>query len=94
MQRGTDRRKPSGLLLAYVDESYSSDWFSLGAVVGDGTAVKRIEVGLDALLAGYDGRFGLGLGTELHGYPMFQARGSGAACPYGCESTSTPGRCG
>lgn len=75
MQRGTDRRKPSGLLLAYVDESYSSDWFCLGAVVGDGTAVKRIEVGLDALLAGYDGRFDLGLGTELHGYPMFQGAG-------------------
>ncbi|MBW0254854.1 DUF3800 domain-containing protein [Cellulomonas sp. PS-H5] len=75
MQRQADRRNVSGLLLAYVDESYSPDWFTLGAVIGDAAAVRRIEVGFDALVARYRGQFDLDAGTELHGYPMFQGAG-------------------
>jgi hypothetical protein len=81
VQRRVDGRTPSGLLLAYVDESYSPDWFSLGAVLGDGVAVRRIEAGLDAVMAQYHGRFDLGAGTELHGYPMFQGVGAWRRVP-------------
>lgn len=65
---------PSRLVLAYVDESYTSDRFYLGAVVVDGAAAERIEEGLDAIVRDYAGRFGLSPSTELHGNPLFQGK--------------------
>jgi hypothetical protein len=69
-----DHHEPSGLLLAYVDESYSTDRFYLGAILVDGAAVHRIETGLDSLVAQYGGRFGLPPTTELHGLVTFLHR--------------------
>ncbi len=65
---------PAPLLLAYVDESYTTDHFFLGAIVVDGAAARRIEEGLNDIVAGYRGRFGLTTSTELHGHPLFQGR--------------------
>lgn len=73
--RQDQQRKPSSLLLAYVDESYTASRFYLGAVLVDGAATHRIESGLEALVRRYAGRFGLRDDTELHGYPMFQGAG-------------------
>lgn len=72
---------PSGLLLAYVDESYTTDRFYLGAVLVDGTAAERIECGLDTLVQDYCGRFGVSPRTELHGNPLFQGKEEWCAAP-------------
>lgn len=74
MTAGTDTDYPSGLVLAYVDESYTADRFYLGAVVVDGAAAEQIEVGLDAIMRDYDGAFGLATSTEMHGNPLFQGK--------------------
>ncbi len=74
MNEGAEAAYPSPLLLAYVDESYTADYFFLGAIVVDGAAAGRIEDGLDRVMLDYRGRFGLGASTELHGHPLFQGR--------------------
>ncbi|WHP16018.1 DUF3800 domain-containing protein [Cellulomonas sp. ES6] len=66
---------PSGLLLAYVDESYTAERFYLGAVLVDGEAAARIEAGFDAIVGDYCGRFGLSPAAEMHANPLFQGKG-------------------
>lgn len=75
------RPAPGALVLAYVDESYTTDHFFLGAVVVDSLAARRIESGLDAILLDYAGRFGVTASTELHGHPLFQGRDGWADVP-------------
>ena len=79
----TDARvaHPSNLLLAYVDESCTTDRFYLGPVVVDGAAAARIEAGLDLILQDYRGQFGLGASTEMHGNPLFGGKDGWGAVP-------------
>jgi hypothetical protein len=72
---------PSGLVLAYVDESYTTDRFYLGAVIVDGAAGKQIDASLSAIMKDYEGQFGLTAATEMHGNPMFQGKGEWANVP-------------
>ena len=53
MSEGEQRAYPSPLLLAYVDESYTVDYFYLGAIVVDGAAARRIEDGLNQITVSY-----------------------------------------
>jgi hypothetical protein len=69
------------MLLAYVDESYTPDYFYLGSVVVDGVAAKRIEDGLNEVMHDYRGQFGLTASTELHGHPLFQGREGWSGVP-------------
>ncbi len=74
MSAGAADPYPSGLVLAYVDESYTAERFYLGAVIVDGAAAERIEAGLNAIMHDYRGQFGLSLATEMHGNPLFQGK--------------------
>ena len=81
MSEGEQRAYPSPLLLAYVDESYTVDYFYLGAIVVDGAAARRIEDGLNQIMRDYRGEFGLAASTELHGHPLFQGRNEWGSVP-------------
>lgn len=73
------------MLLAYVDESYTADFFCLGAVVVGDDSGAAIEDGLNDLVAteaqGATG--GLTDDAELHGYEVFQGTGDWAGFPRG-----------
>lgn len=59
------------MLLAYIDESYTDDFFYLATVVVDGSAILTLETKLDALVAEYADQTALPEGAELHGYELF-----------------------
>lgn len=72
------------MLLAYVDESYSKDFFFLGAlVVEDGYQATAIEQGLDSLLIEFQdsGAAKVEPEVELHGKELFHGEGGWAGVP-------------
>lgn len=65
------------MLLAYVDESYTRDFFYLGAlVVASGEQARAIESGLDTLVAEFrtSGAANVAADVELHGKEIFHGQ--------------------
>ncbi|GAA4917696.1 DUF3800 domain-containing protein [Stackebrandtia albiflava] len=60
------------MLLAYVDESYSSDWYFMAAILCDGPAAIALTASLDAVVDKAVASFGVREDAELHGYELFQ----------------------
>ncbi|WP_369371084.1 DUF3800 domain-containing protein [Promicromonospora sp. Populi] len=63
------------MLLAYVDESYSKDYFFLAAVIVDSQSAVEIETGLDAIVDEYARMTSLSVEAELHGHELFNGHG-------------------
>lgn len=61
----------SGLLIAYLDESFTKDFFCFAAVLADEHAIRDLSRELDAVIASACVDFGLSPDAEIHGYPMF-----------------------
>ena len=72
---------PSQILLAYIDESFTTDQFYLGVVVVDAESACKIETELDAIVAEYVATFDLDPDIELHGYHLFQGEDDWASVP-------------
>lgn len=63
------------MLLAYVDESFSDDWYFMAALLCDGPAVQAISAGLDDVVDKAVRAHGVAEDSELHGYELFQGKG-------------------
>lgn len=61
------------MLLAYVDESYTDDWYAMAALLVDGPAAVSLTNDLDAVAAAAVSAYALPSDIELHGYEMFHA---------------------
>ena len=68
------------MLLAYLDESYSTKWseYWLAAVVIPDRQIDPLTRALDDVVRDTSRKYDLGLGrrTELHGYPLFHGQGA------------------
>jgi hypothetical protein len=69
------------VLLAYVDESFSDDWYFMAALLCDGPGVQAIAAGLDDVVENAVQAFGVSDDSELHGYELFQGKGWWAGTP-------------
>jgi secreted protein with Ig-like and vWFA domain len=69
------------VLLAYVDESYTHDWFTMAALLLDGPAAVALTSALDQVAA--TAADGLRAEVELHGNEIFHAGGSWRVCRLG-----------
>ncbi|WP_163541655.1 DUF3800 domain-containing protein [Occultella kanbiaonis] len=72
------------MLLAYVDESYTRDFFYLGALVVDsGEQAREIETGLDLLIEEFrtSGAAQVSRDVELHGKEIFHGQDGWANVP-------------
>jgi Protein of unknown function (DUF3800) len=63
------------VLLAYLDESFSKDWYFMAALLCDGEGAQAIGAGLDAVVQKAVGAYGVADDAELHGYELFQGEG-------------------
>ncbi|XVU26266.1 DUF3800 domain-containing protein [Actinoplanes sp. CA-054009] len=63
------------MLLAYVDESYSDDWYYMAAMLCDGSGAQALTSALDAVVASAVKDFGVPEDAELHGYELFNGKG-------------------
>ncbi|GAB1646860.1 DUF3800 domain-containing protein [Krasilnikovia sp. MM14-A1259] len=63
------------MLLAYVDESYSRDWYYMAAMLCDGPGAQAITSALDAAVDKAVKGFGVPEVAELHGYELFNGTG-------------------
>jgi Protein of unknown function (DUF3800) len=63
------------VLLAYLDESYSKDWYFMAALLCDGAGAQAIMSGLDEVARKAVADFGVAEDAELHGYELFQGEG-------------------
>jgi hypothetical protein len=72
--RGLSLGKPYAphVLLAYVDESYTKDWFAMTALLVDGPAAAALTDELDRVATTAAKAYGLGDELEIHGYEIFQ----------------------
>lgn len=61
------------MLLAYVDESYTDDWFAMAALLIDGPAAVALTDALDEVATHAAISYGLKGGVELHGHEIFHA---------------------
>jgi hypothetical protein len=69
------------VLLSYVDESYTDDWFVMAALLVDGPAAVALTQELDRVAAAAAIAYGLGPDVELHGHEIFQAKRAWSAVP-------------
>jgi hypothetical protein len=69
------------MLLTYVDESYTADWFAMGALLVDGPAAVSLAGELDRVVAAAAEAYGLSAGAELHGHEIFHAGGAWSGVP-------------
>jgi hypothetical protein len=69
------------VLLAYVDESYSKDWYFMAALLCDGAGAQAIGTGLDEVVQRAIDSYGVAEDAELHGYELFQGEGWWKAVP-------------
>ncbi|WP_415647586.1 DUF3800 domain-containing protein [Stackebrandtia soli] len=60
------------MLLVYVDESYSADWFFMAAMLCDGPAAIALTAALDAIVEKATNEHNVDELAELHGYELFQ----------------------
>jgi hypothetical protein len=63
------------VLLAYLDESYSQDWYYMAALLCDGAGAQAITTALDETIAKAARDHGVAPDAELHGYELFQGEG-------------------
>ncbi|GLY01845.1 DUF3800 domain-containing protein [Actinoplanes sp. NBRC 101535] len=63
------------MLLAYLDESYSTDWYYMAALLCDGPGAQAITSALDAAVDKAVKTFGVPENAELHGYELFNGTG-------------------
>jgi hypothetical protein len=63
------------VLLAYLDESYSDDWYYMAALLCDGTGAQAITAALDEVIVKAVKSHGVAEDAELHGYELFQGEG-------------------
>jgi hypothetical protein len=63
------------VLLAYVDESYSTDWYYMAAMLCDGPGAQALTAALDAVVDKAVKAFGIPPDAELHGYELFNGTG-------------------
>lgn len=64
------------MLLTYLDESYSKDLFIIAALACPDSEVNLLRSDLDDVVRSAAVAYGLPLDTELHGYELFQGKGS------------------
>lgn len=69
------------MLLTYVDESYSDDWFTMAALLMDGPAAVSLTAELDRVASTAAAAYGLVDGVELHGHEVFHAGGAWSGVP-------------
>ena len=69
------------MLLTYVDESYTTDWFAMAALLVDGPAAVALTDELDRVAANAAKAYGLDARVELHGHEIFHAGGAWAGVP-------------
>ncbi|WP_394252312.1 DUF3800 domain-containing protein [Arthrobacter pityocampae] len=62
--------------LAYVDESFKSRRFYLGAIMLDTAEAANLTAALDRLSEKWSATYGLPYGVELHGYEIFHGEKS------------------
>ncbi|WBB73175.1 DUF3800 domain-containing protein [Micromonospora sp. WMMD1128] len=63
------------MLLGYLDESYSADWYYMAALLCDGTGAQAITTALDDVIIKAVKSHGVAEDAELHGYELFQGEG-------------------
>jgi Protein of unknown function (DUF3800) len=63
------------MLLAYVDESSTKDWYFMAALLCDGPGIQGITAGLDLTVERATRDYGVAEDAELHGYELFQGEG-------------------
>lgn len=63
------------MLLTYVDESYTDNWFTMAALLVDGPAAVALTDELDRVAIAAAKAYGLDAGVELHGHEIFHAGG-------------------
>nr|WP_246400891.1 DUF3800 domain-containing protein [Jiangella mangrovi] len=61
--------------MAYVDESFSRDWYYMAALLCDGAGAKAIGQALDGVVEKAIKDHGVPADAELHGYELFQGEG-------------------
>jgi Protein of unknown function (DUF3800) len=69
------------MLLTYVDESYTDDWFAMAALLVDGPAAVTLTDELDQIAAAAATACNLAVGVELHGHEIFHAGGAWSGVP-------------
>jgi hypothetical protein len=69
------------VLLAYVDESYTADWFTMAALLVDGPAAVTLTAELDRVVAAAVAAYRLDRRIELHGHEIFHATGGWRGVP-------------
>lgn len=69
------------MLLTYVDESYTDDWFAMAALLVDGPEAVALTDELDRVAVAAAKAYGLGAGVELHGHEIFHAGGDWKGVP-------------
>lgn len=67
------------VLLAYVDESYSREYFFLAGIVVDSRSAAAVENGLDSIVREYVRSTPLSTEAELHGHELFNGHGPWSA---------------
>ncbi|WP_305785827.1 DUF3800 domain-containing protein [Symbioplanes lichenis] len=63
------------MLLAYLDESYSKDWYFMAALLCDGAGAQALSKALDEIVEKAVAAHGVAEDAELHGYELFQGEG-------------------
>lgn len=69
------------VLLTYVDESYTSNWFTMAALLVDGPAAAALTEELDRVATAAARAYGLSADLEVHGYEIFQGDGAWSGVP-------------
>ena len=63
------------MLLTYVDESFTEDWYTMAALILDGPAAVNLTKALDQVASEAAKTYSLGPDVELHGVEIFQRGG-------------------
>lgn len=69
------------MLLSYVDESYSQDWYYMAALLCDGPGAQALTSALDEIIDRAIRTHGVTENAELHGYELYQGEGWWAGIP-------------
>lgn len=62
------------MLLTYVDESYTQDWYFIAGLAVHHDAVRSLETELNDVIRNAHKKYGVGERAELHGHPLFHGQ--------------------